>query len=182
MVVAQARVIDEMRVAHTVQMSALVEWRVGWCSPFTAGNRPVGCLLPPRRVRILPLVKKMLRRYWGYLACLLLVVLWSNGAGVDPLLLASLSGVAAFYFLFRAPLWCCATTRDGQPCRKNATGLLMGCSYNQHKWQKLKGIVLRRAWRDVWRSMWANFNQRVNTLAALATVASGVVAVLQLLH
>ena len=33
-------------------------------------------------------------------------------------------------------MWCGAETRAGEHCRKNSHGLLRGCSYRQHKWQR----------------------------------------------
>jgi hypothetical protein len=57
---------------------------------------------------------------------------------VDPLILAGGFLVGLAYMMFVAPAWCGATTRSGEPCRKNAQGVLLGCSYRQHKWQKVQ--------------------------------------------
>jgi hypothetical protein len=35
-------------------------------------------------------------------------------------------------------VWCCAVIRTGQPCRNNSRGLLLGCSFRQHKWQRVR--------------------------------------------
>jgi hypothetical protein len=50
----------------------------------------------------------------------------------------ALSLAALGYFLLQAPVWCGAETRTGEWCRKNSHGLLRGCSYRQHKWQRAR--------------------------------------------
>lgn len=80
---------------------------------------------------------KGLRRYWGYVLLLAIIVVWGTRQR-EPGVLAVLSGIAALYFLFQAPLWCCAETRQDQLCRNNSSGLLMGCHIREHKWQRLK--------------------------------------------
>lgn len=117
--------------------------------------------------------------YWGFLAFAGLIVAWTSGAA--PGFIVTLSALSALYFAFQAPFWCCAVNRDGTLCRKNATGILMGCSLRQHKWQKLKMTVIPNGWRTLNRGLWASPTQGVTTLAALATVVSGVVSVVALL-
>jgi hypothetical protein len=80
---------------------------------------------------------RLLKRYWGYLALAIAVA----GFVLHDIMLVvilALSLVALGYFLFQAPVWCGALTRTGERCRKNSHGLLRGCSYRQHKWQRLK--------------------------------------------
>lgn len=69
---------------------------------------------------------------------------WTTKIG--PLALSVLTIIVLGYFLFRAPVWCAAQNRDGTSCRRNASGLLFGCSYRQHKWQKAKMMFLGRRW------------------------------------
>ncbi len=104
---------------------------------------------------------------------------WSSAVG-PPVLLA-LSLVSTFYFLFRAPVWCGAVNRDETLCRKNASGLLMGCSYRQHKWQKLKGTVARHGWRQLNRGLWVSPRECLTTLASIAGIISAVAAVITLM-
>ena len=66
-----------------------------------------------------------------------------------------LSVGAVGYFLFQAPLWCGAITRDGTLCRNNSSGLLIGCHLREHKWQKLKMAFIPKAWRELNRGLWA---------------------------
>ena len=78
---------------------------------------------------------RLLTRYWGYLA----VVIAVAGFFLHSLELAvtlALALAALGYFLLQAPVWCGAETRTGERCRKNSHGLLRGCSYRQHKWQR----------------------------------------------
>jgi hypothetical protein len=83
------------------------------------------------------LLTRLLTRYWGYLALAIAVV----GFSLHDLALAAilaLSLAALGYFLLQAPVWCGAETRTGEWCRKNSHGLLRGCSYRQHKWQRAR--------------------------------------------
>lgn len=122
---------------------------------------------------------KAIGQFWGYFLLVALVAAWWKG-GVAPVILILLSVATVIYFFFRAPVWCGAMTRNNTLCRKNAKGLLMGCSYQQHKWQKIKLVFLPRAWRELNRGLWATPREGMTTLAALAGVASGVAAVITL--
>ncbi len=83
------------------------------------------------------LLTQLLTRFWGYLALAVAVIgYFAHSLGLAVILALSL---AAFgYFLLQAPVWCCAETRSGEPCRENSHGLLLGCHRRQHKWQRLK--------------------------------------------
>jgi hypothetical protein len=83
------------------------------------------------------LLTRLLTRYWGYLALAIAVLgYFLHTLGLAVILALSL---AAFgYFLLQAPVWCCAVIRTGQPCRNNSRGLLLGCSFRQHKWQRVR--------------------------------------------
>jgi hypothetical protein len=125
-------------------------------------------------------VRKLLGRWWGFVLLLVLVVLWS-GPNPSPALLAVLSLASTAFFLFDMPVWCAADTRDGTPCRHNARGLLMGCEQvRQHKWQKLKLVIVPRTWRELNRGLWVTPPKSVATMAALASVVSAVAAVIAL--
>ena len=111
--------------------------------------------VPVEALSVRSVVVKGITRYWGFLLFAILIMAWWSSAVGPPVLLA-LSLVSTFYFLFRAPVWCGAVNRDETLCRKNASGLLMGCSYRQHKWQKLKGTVARHGWRQLNRGLWVS--------------------------
>ncbi|MER7543551.1 hypothetical protein [Actinomadura sp.] len=119
---------------------------------------------------------KLLGQFWGYLLLIVLALAWWKG-GVAPVILIVLSVAAVFYFFFRAPVWCGAMTRENRLCRKNANGILMGCSYRHHKWQKIKLVFFPRAWAELNRGLWATPREGMTTLAGLAGVVSSLAAV-----
>jgi hypothetical protein len=119
-----------------------------------------------------------LARHWGLVTLVALIIAWWRG-GAQPALLIGLSLITAFYFLFRAPVWCGALNRGGTTlCRNNAKGALMGCSLRHHKWQKLRMIFVPHGWRQVNRGLWANPREGVTTLAGLAAAISALVPVI----
>lgn len=125
---------------------------------------------------------KLLRRYWGFLALVIAVAGWVLGSKVVPLVLILILSVAAVgYFLFQAPLWCGAVTREGTLCRNNSSGLLIGCHLREHKWQKLKMAFLPRAWRELNRGLWATPKDGVTTLSGLGSLVSALAAVVAIL-
>ncbi|NYH85363.1 hypothetical protein SAMN05421678_11825 [Actinopolymorpha cephalotaxi] len=77
---------------------------------------------------------KKLGQYWGYLIFALLIAAWWSKE-VGPVALVILSALVTLYFLFRAPGWCGAETRQHTLCRNNAYGLLLGCHFREHKRQ-----------------------------------------------
>lgn len=105
-------------------------------------------------------MRLLLRRYWGFVALLAAIVGWVGlvagkfVASVIGLILI-LSVVALGYFLFQAPLWCGAITREGTLCRNNSSGLLIGCHLREHKWQKLRMAFIPKAWQELNRGLWA---------------------------
>jgi hypothetical protein len=112
-----------------------------------------------------------LAKYWGYVGlALLLTAWWTTKIGTVALLVLSL--VVTLYFLFQAPIWCGAVNRDGTLCRRNANGLLLGCSFRQHKWQKIKMTVVPHAWRKLNRGLWTNPTTGLATLGALVAIVS----------
>jgi hypothetical protein len=119
---------------------------------------------------------KLLGQFWGYILLIVLAVAWWQG-GIAPVILIALSVATVIYFFFRVPVWCGAMTRESRLCRRNAKGLLMGCSYRHHKWQKIKLVFFPRAWRELNRGLWATPREGMTTLAALAAVASSFAAV-----
>jgi hypothetical protein len=122
---------------------------------------------------------KGIRKYWGYVVILLVIYGWSTaslGAGV----LAVLSLIAFLYTLFQAPVWCCAETRQGQYCRNNANGILVGCWIREHRWQKLKMLIKLEHWKQLFGRLFSGINGAAATLASLGTFLSGVAALVAL--
>lgn len=122
---------------------------------------------------------KGIGKYWGYPLLLLIFGGWiSEDIGPTVLLAASL--LAGAWFLFRAPVWCGARTRQDERCRNNASGLLMGCRLRQHKWQNLRALLNIPQWSDLVAGMMTGAAQRVATLSMVATMLSAVIAALTL--
>jgi len=116
-----------------------------------------------------------LRKYWGYLLFVALITTawtWKLGPAV---LIVGWTLVTA-YFLFQAPVYCGAETRTGQLCRNNSSGILMGCSYRQHKWQKLKLAFVPRRWRELNKGLWVSGSKILATLGAIVAIVSGIVS------
>lgn len=107
-------------------------------------------------------------RYWGWLTLAALVILWWAGAELSPVIFAGLWLASVAHFLLDAPVWCGAITREGKLCRKNARGLLFGCTFQQHKWQKLELLVVPRMWREFTHGFLAGVSSRIATLGLVA--------------
>jgi hypothetical protein len=124
-------------------------------------------------------------QWWGYPAVIVLLTAWwgyiDGSIPVGPVTLLILSLVNAYYFLFRVPTWCRATTRQGESCRNPSVGLLGACHLMQHKWQKMEMILKPTRWRELGRRLWAGARGVLATLATIATIASGTAAVMTLL-
>ncbi len=119
------------------------------------------------------------RRYWGYLVFAALIAAWPSPE-IGPPVLIVLSLLVTVFFLFRAPVWCCAVNRDGTLCRNNSYGLLLGCSKRQHKWQKVKMTVVPHAWKQLNRGLWASPREGLTTLGAVTGVVSSVLGMVVL--
>ena len=120
-----------------------------------------------------------LRRYWGYAAAVILIALWANSAG--PGLLLLLSAAVTFYFLFQVPVWCCAVNRDGTLCRRNSSGVLLGCALRQHKWQRLRLAVVPHARRQFNEGLGATPGTRIASVSAPRGIVSALAAVVALI-
>ncbi|WP_433213288.1 hypothetical protein ACQP00_01715 [Dactylosporangium sp. CS-047395] len=111
-------------------------------------------------------------KYWGYIALILLLTAWWT-TKIGPGVLIVLSVAVTLYFLFQAPIWCGAITRDETLCRRNASGLLLGCSYRQHKWQKLKMAVVPPMWRRLNQGLWTSPATGLATIGTILGLVSG---------
>jgi hypothetical protein len=117
---------------------------------------------------------------WGYLILAVVVYGWF-GAAMGPGLIALLSVLVVLYTLFQAPMWCCASTRGGEPCRNNAYGLLLGCHLRQHKWEKVKMAMSASSWGQLVKRVLSSVGGVAASVGALASVGSVVVAVAALI-
>lgn len=119
--------------------------------------------------------KSAVAKYWGYLLFIPLYLGWFK-LGWDPTLLAALSGLIVLYGLFQAPVPCCAITREGLLCRRNAKGLLRGCHLEQHRWQNARLLVRRSSWGrlagNIFRSIAGNAAALTVVVGLLSVVAS----------
>jgi hypothetical protein len=123
--------------------------------------------------------KKRIGQLWGYLILGVVAYGWL-GTSMEPGVIAILSGVVALYALFQAPMWCCATIRNGEPCRNNAYGILLGCHIRQHKWQKVKMVVSVSKWGELAKRVVSSFGGIAALVGATAAVTSAVAAVIPL--
>lgn len=119
---------------------------------------------------------KLVAKYWGFLLLVLAAGLWFSRS-VGPGILIALSAATTAYFLFQAPIWCGAVNRDGTLCRKNASGILLGCSLRQHKWQKLKMAFVPRLWSKLNAGLWVNPGTGLATIGALLSLLSTAVGI-----
>ncbi|WP_125514449.1 hypothetical protein [Streptomyces sp. WAC 01529] len=114
--------------------------------------------------------------YWGYIAAAALIVAWSSGAATAVLVVLSLAVVS--YAAFQLPVWCGAVNRNGTYCRRNASGILMGCGLRQHRWQKIKLMVLRSKAGDISRAVFPTAKEKFGAFIAVGGLASAVAAVI----
>ncbi|MEV0260935.1 hypothetical protein AB0I49_06265 [Streptomyces sp. NPDC050617] len=113
--------------------------------------------------------------YWGYVAAAALIVAWGSGAASAVIVVLSLA--VAAYAAFQIPVWCGAVNRNGTYCRRNAMGILMGCGLRQHRWQKMKMIVLRSKAGDFSRAVFPTAKEKFGAFIAVASLASAIAAV-----
>ncbi|MFI6250603.1 hypothetical protein [Streptomyces sp. NPDC051016] len=119
-----------------------------------------------------------LGQWWGVIAGALLIAAWINEAA-GPVVIITLSAAVLLWSFFQAPVTCGAPVRgrtDG--CRNNATGLLMGCHIRQHRWQKLRMLIIRRQVRNFCSGLFSDGKATLVTLAALGSFLSGLVALI----
>ncbi|WP_078951935.1 hypothetical protein [Streptomyces sp. NRRL F-5755] len=117
-----------------------------------------------------------LGRWWGVLAGALLVAAWGNSAA-GPAVVITLSALVVLWSFFQAPVSCGAPVRGRVGgCRNNASGLLLGCHIRQHRWQKLKMLIVRRQVRAFCAGLFSDGKATVVTLAGVGSFVSGLVA------
>ena len=116
---------------------------------------------------------RYLFRYLGFLALIIALGGWVTHR-IIPSMILVLSVAAVGYFLFQARLLYGSPTRDETLCRNNSSGLVIGCHLRQHKWQKLKMIVVPNKWPGLSRGLWVSLREAVTTLGALTGAVSAI--------
>ncbi len=119
-----------------------------------------------------------LAKWWGVLFAAFLIGAWINRT-VGPAIIITLSLAVTAWTLFQAPVTCGAPVRvrgGVEGCRNNAHGLLLGCWIRQHRWQKLKMLILRRQVRKFCSGLFTDAKSSLVTLVAISTVISALVA------
>lgn len=117
-----------------------------------------------------------LGQWWGVLAGVLLIAAWINRAA-GPAVVIILSAVVLLWCAVQAPVTCGAPVRGREDgCRNNASGLLLGCHIRQHRWQKLKMLIVRRQVRAFCSGLFSDGKATVVTLAGIGSFISGLVA------
>ncbi|GLU46526.1 hypothetical protein [Nocardiopsis ansamitocini] len=120
--------------------------------------------------------KSALWRYWGYLPFTGALLGWLNPE-IGPAVVMGLAAVSTVYFLFQAPTPCGAPNRKaGQSCRNNASGLLLGCYLQDHKWRRAGMLAHRHRWAELAASFGGGWRTALPVLAETATVVSGISA------
>jgi hypothetical protein len=107
--------------------------------------------------------------YWGLVALVVAVTGWlTSDIGLAGL--GVLFALSFLWFLFQAPLPCGAPTRkQGETCRNNARGLLRGCRFEQHKWQRLRSLIIHHQLRHTAREL---FPTPATGLASLGAIVA----------
>ncbi|WP_328846455.1 hypothetical protein [Streptomyces sp. NBC_00258] len=107
--------------------------------------------------------------YWGLVTLVVAITAWLT-SDIGPAGLTALFALSLLWFLVQAPVPCGAPIRkEGQTCRKNAHGLLRGCSIEQHKWQRLRTLVVHPGLRQTRREL---FPDRKTGLASLGAIVA----------
>jgi hypothetical protein len=113
-------------------------------------------------------------QWWGLGVLVLLITAWWT-MNVGPVVLLVLSVLVTSWALFQAPVWCGADNREeGTFCRKNSSGLLVGCTLRQHKWQKFKALFVQRRWQQFTNGLWENNAARLATVSGMIGIVSAV--------
>ncbi|MEV3934508.1 hypothetical protein AB0K52_00795 [Glycomyces sp. NPDC049804] len=124
--------------------------------------------------------QSFLVKNWGYLLLVLAIVFWaSRDIGPGMALIAFLFTGA--WMLVGVPVWCGAETRKGLSCRKNSYGLLLGCSYNQHRWQKLQDLFNVKRIREAFAGWFTGPQNRIAVCGLALSVLGTFVTLTQFL-
>ncbi|MFF4221944.1 hypothetical protein ACFYZH_03645 [Streptomyces abikoensis] len=108
----------------------------------------------------------------------LLLAAWFNRAA-GPAVVIVLSAAVLLWCSFQAPVTCGAGVRGREDgCRNNATGLLLGCHIRQHRWQKLKMLIVRRKVRAFCSGLFSDGKAALVTLTAIGSILSALVALI----
>ena len=62
--------------------------------------------------------------------------------------------------------------RDGDHCRNNSHGILLGCWIRQHKWQRARDIFVSRRWQNVIHDLLGSPKDCFGTIGVLISIVS----------
>jgi hypothetical protein len=110
--------------------------------------------------------RKAISKSWGYVLLPILAWAWLV-AHLGPSPIALMSTLAVGFFLFQAPVPCCAETRKGEWCRNNASGILGGCHFKQHRWQNAKMFFNRETRQKVANGVLRGISGKAATVSAV---------------
>lgn len=127
-------------------------------------------------VRLDRTIANALKWAWKWLGWIILVVLFANWGAIGPTGLIVLAVIATLYFAFRVPAWCGAETRQERHCRNNSHGLLLGCHFREHKWQKFSLAARRHRWKRLGSELW--MESKVGTVGLAISGLTSVVAII----
>lgn len=110
--------------------------------------------------------------YWG-LALLIVAIAGRLPSDIGPAGLSVLFVLSFLWFLFQAPIPCGAPIRrQGEICRNNAHGLLRGCHFEQHKWKRLRTLVVHPRLRRTGRELFSDPKVGLAGIGAILALAS----------
>lgn len=113
--------------------------------------------------------------YWGLVSFVVALTGWLT-SDIGPAGLSVLFALAFLRFLFQAPIPCGAPIRiQGESCRKNVHGLLRGCHYEQHKWQRLHTLVVRPQLRRTGHELFGDPKVGLASIGAIVALLSTLV-------
>lgn len=108
--------------------------------------------------------------YWGLIALIVALAGWLT-SDIGPAGLTALFALSFLWFLFQAPVPCGAPTRkQGETCRMNSRGILRGCRYEQHKWQRVRTLAVRPGLRRTGRELFPDHKTGLASLGAIVAL------------
>ena len=119
-------------------------------------------------------------RYWGLILIAIMVVGLDKKWGVLPYVFMSL--FVLIWVLFSAPTRCGAVTRRrGKEivyCWNNSSGLMLGCSLRQHKFQRFTRAWWNTSWRDRIRGIWTGTPAKLATISGVVGMLTGIAGII----
>lgn len=121
---------------------------------------------------------RQLWRWWGVILVVIMLVFFGQGLSFLPYLI--MTGLVIAWVLFSAPTYCGAINRRAGPggeiqyCRRNSSGLLLGCHLQYHKLDKFRTAWWSTTWRNKTQGLWSGASAKFATLTGLVGLLTGV--------